>query len=611
MNVALSASQREFLLLTTKVIQERARRARMNLFSKLFPDEDIPEGMPDGSTIYARRRYPKHLEFFAAGATYRERCAMAANRIGKALRNSTPVATPAGWVPIGDLKVGDKVIAGDGSITTVREVYPQGEVQLYRLTFDRGEKIDCCGEHSWLVTPPAWRYPTRHSHGKRQSNPRYGQQKVMTTLQMLDQVGSEPGPRQRFVMPTSGTWDLPRKALQLDPYVMGALLGDGGMTSDTVSFTTADAEMVDLLSERLPSGTMIARLHSAKYGYGVVREKGSGKTNQVITALKAFGLMGERSENKHVPLDYLYADSDARLDLLRGLMDTDGTITKNGTPQFDNTSLALADAVRHLVISLGGTARMKQRQTHFGGKAGLPSWQVTMRIPVCPFLLKRKAKFWKPLHNTMDRVLRSIEKIDTDHATCIEVDHPSHTFVTDHGIVTHNSFGMGGYEMTCHLTGRYPDWWEGRQFTRPIKAWAAGKTNETTRDTVQEILMGESVKLPDGRRTFDGTGLIPGDLIGGLTFKKGGSDLIDIAKVRHVSGGWSRLGIKSYEQGRGAFEGTAQHVIWLDEEPPLDVYSECLIRTATTGGITMLTFTPLEGINETVQQFMETGEEED
>ena len=75
-------------------------------------------------------------------------------------------------------------------------------------------------------------------------------------------------------------------------------------------------------------------------------------------------------------------------------------------------------------------------------------------------------------------------------------------------------------------------------------------------------------------------------------------------QVRHVSGGWSRLGFKAYEQGRGSFEGTAKHVIWLDEECPLDVYGECLIRTATTGGITMLTFTPLQGITETVRQFM-------
>ncbi|MDE4303619.1 terminase family protein [Phaeobacter gallaeciensis] len=167
------------------------------------------------------------------------------------------------------------------------------------------------------------------------------------------------------------------------------------------------------------------------------------------------------------------------------------------------------------------------------------------------------------------------------------------------------TYGMGGYEIVTHLTGIYPHWWEGRRFTRPIKAWAAGKTNETTRDIIQFELMGELHKRPDGRRFFDGTGLIPGKHIGGLTFKKGGSDLIDVVKIRHASGGWSRLGLKSYEQGRGAFEGTAQHVIWLDEEPPIEIYGECLIRTATTGGITMLTFTPLDGISETVMQFMD------
>ncbi|OUS34553.1 hypothetical protein A9Q94_15760 [Rhodobacterales bacterium 56_14_T64] len=131
--------------------------------------------------------------------------------------------------------------------------------------------------------------------------------------------------------------------------------------------------------------------------------------------------------------------------------------------------------------------------------------------------------------------------------------------------------GGGGYETTCHLTGNYPDWWEGRRFSRPISAWVAGKTKETTRDIIQLELMGELSKKPDGRRVFDGTGLIPGNLFGSMSFRSGGSDLLDTVKIKHKSGGWSKLGYKSYEQGRGSFEGTAQHVIWTDEEPPLDV----------------------------------------
>jgi phage terminase large subunit-like protein len=161
--------------------------------------------------------------------------------------------------------------------------------------------------------------------------------------------------------------------------------------------------------------------------------------------------------------------------------------------------------------------------------------------------------------------------------------------------------GAGGFELTCHLTGRYPDWWEGRRFAAPIRAWAAGKTNETTRDVPQLTLLGPVVYEGD-RKSVAGTGLIRGGLLDLPTWKP--DNLVDIIRVRHVAGGWSTLGFKAYTQGRGSFEGTAQHCIWLDEEPPMDVYGECLIRTATTNGIMMLTFTPKIGMSKVVLQFM-------
>jgi phage terminase large subunit-like protein len=98
--------------------------------------------------------------------------------------------------------------------------------------------------------------------------------------------------------------------------------------------------------------------------------------------------------------------------------------------------------------------------------------------------------------------------------------------------------------------------------------------------------------------------MVPGHLLAAPSWKQGVQDLVDTIKVRHVSGKWSTLGFKSYQQGRGSFEGTAQHVIWLDEECPMDIYGECLIRTATTNGIVVVTFTPLAGLTETVLQFM-------
>lgn len=167
--------------------------------------------------------------------------------------------------------------------------------------------------------------------------------------------------------------------------------------------------------------------------------------------------------------------------------------------------------------------------------------------------------------------------------------------------------GAGGYETVLHLTGNYPHWWNGAEFDAPTRFWAAGKTNETTRDIIQAKLFGR-VTGSGSTKHVSGTGLIPGDAIGDLTWKAGVSDLIDTALIKHEpTGEWSVLGLKSYQQGRGAFEGTEQDGIWLDEEPPLDVYGECLIRTATTDGLIYITFTPLEGMSETVMQFLPGG----
>lgn len=166
--------------------------------------------------------------------------------------------------------------------------------------------------------------------------------------------------------------------------------------------------------------------------------------------------------------------------------------------------------------------------------------------------------------------------------------------------------GIGGYETSLHLTGEYPKWWNGYRFTHPINAWAAGASNETCRDIVQTKLLG-AVGYDGGKKITSGAGLIPGDAIGNISWKQGVNDLVDTVAIKHVSGGWSSLGLKSYQQGRKSFEGTERHLIWMDEEPPLDVYSEALVRTMTTRGLVILTFTPLEGLSEVVLSFLDGG----
>jgi phage terminase large subunit-like protein len=171
--------------------------------------------------------------------------------------------------------------------------------------------------------------------------------------------------------------------------------------------------------------------------------------------------------------------------------------------------------------------------------------------------------------------------------------------------------GVGGFETTCHLTGRYPHWWVGRRFETSVDWWVAGKTNETTRDIIQKKLFGD-VKWVDGRKRVSGTGMIPYQDIGDITWKSHVPDLIDTAKILHrPTGHWSTCGMKTYQQGRGSFEGTEKHGIWLDEEPPNSdgesIYAECLTRTMTTNGMIIITFTPLGGLSKVVVSFMPSG----
>lgn len=159
----------------------------------------------------------------------------------------------------------------------------------------------------------------------------------------------------------------------------------------------------------------------------------------------------------------------------------------------------------------------------------------------------------------------------------------------------------GGYEMCIHLTGRYPTWWEGKRFYEPIEAWACGTTSQKVKETIQQVILG----MPSDF----GTGLLPKDsIIGKPRMKHGGiADAVEDIYIKHVSGGTSKLSFKSYDQKRTSFEGTSRHVIWLDEEAPIDIYTECLTRTATVDGIIYMTATPLEGLTPTILQFLPGG----
>jgi phage terminase large subunit-like protein len=154
----------------------------------------------------------------------------------------------------------------------------------------------------------------------------------------------------------------------------------------------------------------------------------------------------------------------------------------------------------------------------------------------------------------------------------------------------------GGFEVAMHATGRYPDWWQGRRFDKPTVGWACGVTGEVVRDTVQKILV--------GRTGQEGTGAIPKDAIAELVSARGIPDLLDTIRVKHVSGGVSIIGLKTYASGREKFQGETLDYVWLDEEPPADIYTEALTRTNVGASPVWLTFTPLQGVSTVVKRFL-------
>ena len=156
----------------------------------------------------------------------------------------------------------------------------------------------------------------------------------------------------------------------------------------------------------------------------------------------------------------------------------------------------------------------------------------------------------------------------------------------------------GAAELAIHLTGNYPSWWHGRVFDKPIRAWAAGITGESTRDVVQAKLLG-----PPDRREDWGTGMIPKASFGDIMTGRGIANAIDMMTVRHSSGGWSSLAFKSYEKGREKWQGAALEVIWMDEECDISLYTEALTRTNETKGIVFTTCTPLLGMSDVMLRF--------
>ena len=380
---------------------------------------------------------------------------------GKGLPLDSVVFTPTGERRIADLHVGDAVLSWDGYSTPVTGIHLQGVRDVYRVTFADGRSVVTDGDHQWLV---GRRLKERVSSTENLSRPAvrgsgYDGYRTFTTAELFGKnltkkVGSKKETRRRYWIPVCLPAQFERRPLPVDPYLLGVLLSEGALTGTgkrVVGYTSADPEIAAEIRRR--TGLKV-RKRSADYAWVVDSDGFSWKD-----ALG--GLNGASSESMFIPADYLHSDVDDRLALLRGLMDGDGTVDKRGYLEYTSVSRQLAEDVRFLVESMGGVvwnihekpcAYRKGDARIYTGKTG---YTVAFALPpeIVPVTLPRKAARLK-ITARPRRFFASIEYVGRQETVCISVAHPSQLYLTDHFIVTHNTFSAL-YKMH-NLALKYP-----------------------------------------------------------------------------------------------------------------------------------------------------------
>lgn len=423
------------------------------------------------------------LEFVAADAQQQGKRVLYV-AFNRALRDDQPVLTPQGWRAIGSLCVGEEVLGRDGLPHRITKVHPLGVRPLLEVEFSDGTTVVADEEHLWLTQTIT--YDARRQRWK-----------VRTTREIADTID-----RQHRLPHLTAPAAFPRRDLPLDPYLLGALLGDGSFRNAAVLFSCVEPELAELVGTSLPDGHSLNAIgDGGRLRSWTITGRGGRGGNEVLNALRALGLHGHGSRTKFVPEPYLFASAEQRLALLQGLMDTDGCAS-GPRALFRTTSKALAEAVIFLAQSLGGVATVDGTKQP---KDGAASYLVNVRlqVPLCPFRLPRKVTAWRP--RTRDeqtpRKITAVRPVAADRATCISIDADDHLFLTAGCVPTHNSIATEAASRfpantTCS-TAHSIAWHAGGKFwgARLRMPRQTGKRAADALGVTAPVVLGKDVRL--------------------------------------------------------------------------------------------------------------------
>jgi replicative DNA helicase len=367
----------------------------------------------------------KVIQGFQAGRLY---VVGARKKTGKAQPLWSLVATPSGFRRMGDICVGDYVIDRYGQPTQVQGVYDWGSMLTYKVTFSDGGSTVTTGQHEFVVS-----YKDREDE-------------CWEVQELLARGLKRPDGGNRFRIPVASPIDLPEKVLPLDPYVLGAWLGDGSFSSSTPDLHGIDLDIFLRVRPRLPKGDYLS------LGYGKFAICGGG----TAAALEKLGLKDTKFDAKFIPEEYLTGSIDQRLELLRGLLDTDGYLVNRNQVEWSFSNKRLSEQTRLLAASLG--ARVFQVRPKETGRAVAWRGRATFSGLV-PFSLPRKASKFASDSNRHSRYITSIEPFGKEQVRCISVSSSTGTYLTDDFTVTHNSMLLLNWAKHIAIDCRKPVLW--------------------------------------------------------------------------------------------------------------------------------------------------------
>lgn len=414
---------------------------------------------------------------------YNEVVAVVGRRGGKAVSLDTPVPTPAGFIPMGDLKVGDFVYSPTGATTKIIQAHQPFTDQTYRVGFDDGTSVVCHGGHLWHTLSKnerknnARRWPNTGPRPQMCKGISAGS--VKTTLEIMNTLTykrADGKKENNHSIPLTRPVLMAEASLPIDPYFLGQWLADGD--SNMLAITTMDPETAAFIHNTGATNgldVVVSNNGSAANRYALVSKvkasngRGMVGRNPLSDIFRSLGLF----DQKHIPQNYLWASVDQRLSLLQGLMDADGGCYRNRC-EFNNTNEALSRGVYQLAASLGLKPYWSVKRATLYGKDCGACYRVTWTGALGVFRLPRKLKELpaKPKSCQNHRIITSVEPEGVQEVRCITVENPDGLFLFGHNFnVTHNSqlvSAIAAYKLYKLLNIRSPQEYYGLVPSSPI-----------------------------------------------------------------------------------------------------------------------------------------------